>query len=135
MRVGSKNLSLVITVCHHSASLVMSNGDPQGRFFDPILTQILDSFSCSPLKILHLLEKLEKDFQKILNTLRCDTMTSLINVRPACRCSIFYLSLGLVWVCEIEIHTWVKTWKSRSGVRESYIPHSWSILFTLHKAD
>ena len=26
---GIENLSLVITICHHSASLVMSIGDPQ----------------------------------------------------------------------------------------------------------
>ena len=32
---------------------------------------------------------------------------------------VFYLSLGLVQVCEIEIsHMGKKQWKSRSGVRE-----------------
>ena len=31
------------------------------------------------------------------------SMTSQIDVGPACRCSFFYLSLGLVWACEIEI--------------------------------
>ena len=34
-----------ITVWHH----VMTNGDPEDRFFYPTLTQIMDSFSCSPL--------------------------------------------------------------------------------------
>ena len=44
MRVGSKkNLSLGITVCHHSASLVMQNGDPRDGFFYPTLTFIIDS--------------------------------------------------------------------------------------------
>ena len=31
------------------------------------------------------------------------TITSLIDMRPVCRCSVFYLSLGLVRVCKIEI--------------------------------
>ena len=29
VRMGLKNLSLVITICHHSASLVMPIGDPR----------------------------------------------------------------------------------------------------------
>ena len=33
---------------HHEACRVMTNGDRKGRFFYPILTQIMDSFSCSP---------------------------------------------------------------------------------------
>ena len=32
MRMGKKDLPLVITVCHHSASLVMPIGDPQNIF-------------------------------------------------------------------------------------------------------
>ena len=36
---------LGITVCHHSASLVMPNGDPQGGFFYPTLTLMIDSYS------------------------------------------------------------------------------------------
>ena len=39
------NLSLVITVCHHKASLVMPNGDPQDIFFYPTLTLMMDSYS------------------------------------------------------------------------------------------
>ena len=38
VRMGWKNLSLVITVCHHSASLMMPIGDPQDGFFYPTLT-------------------------------------------------------------------------------------------------
>ena len=34
-----------ITVCHHSASLVMPNGDPQDRFFYPPLTVMVDSYN------------------------------------------------------------------------------------------
>ena len=37
-------MSLEITVCHHSASLVMPNCDPLDRFFDPTLTLMIDSF-------------------------------------------------------------------------------------------
>ena len=33
VRMGKKNLSLAITICHHSESLVMPNGDPLDRFF------------------------------------------------------------------------------------------------------
>ena len=35
VRVGQKNPSLRITVCHHSASLVMPNGDLRDGFFYP----------------------------------------------------------------------------------------------------
>ena len=37
---------LLVTVCHHSASLVMPNGDPQDGLFYHTLTRIIDSFSC-----------------------------------------------------------------------------------------
>ena len=37
-------LFLRITVCHHLASLVMPNGDPQDRFFYPTLTLMIDSY-------------------------------------------------------------------------------------------
>ena len=40
---------LRIAVWHHEACGVMTNGDPEFRFFYPILTRIMDSFSCSPL--------------------------------------------------------------------------------------
>ena len=42
MRVGQKNLSLKINVCHHSASLVMPNCDPWDGFF--YLTLMIDSY-------------------------------------------------------------------------------------------
>ena len=44
VRVGKKNPSLGITVCHHSASLVMPNGDPRDGCFYPTLTLMMDSF-------------------------------------------------------------------------------------------
>ena len=42
LRVGYKNSSLVITICHHS-SLVMLNGDPGEGFLYPTLTLLIDS--------------------------------------------------------------------------------------------
>ena len=39
VRVGSKNPSLGITVCHHSASLVMPNSDPLDGFLSYPHTQ------------------------------------------------------------------------------------------------
>ena len=46
MKVGSvpRDLSLEITVCDHSASLVMPNGDPWDGIFYPILTLMIDSY-------------------------------------------------------------------------------------------
>ena len=44
VRIRSKNPSLMITVCHHSASLVMPNGDLGNRYFYPTLTLIMDSY-------------------------------------------------------------------------------------------
>ena len=38
-----------IAVWHHEACRVMANGDSKRRFSYPILTQMMDSFSCSPL--------------------------------------------------------------------------------------
>ena len=38
-----------ITAWHHEACRVMTNGDPEGRFFFPTLTRIMNSFPCSPL--------------------------------------------------------------------------------------
>ena len=45
VRVGKKNPSLVITVWHHSASLVMPNSDPRDRYFYPTLTLMIDSYN------------------------------------------------------------------------------------------
>ena len=36
-----------ITLCHHSASLVMPIDDPRDGFFNPILTLMMDSCSLS----------------------------------------------------------------------------------------
>ena len=48
-----------------------------GWLYDCDRTKIMDSFSRSPLNTSIIKEKnLGKDFQKILNTLRCDMVTS-----------------------------------------------------------
>ena len=41
---GIENLSLVITLCHHATSLMMSKGDPWDEFFYHILTLTIDSY-------------------------------------------------------------------------------------------
>ena len=45
MKMGYKNPSLVITVCRHSASLVMPISDPLDGFFYPTLTLMMDSYN------------------------------------------------------------------------------------------
>ena len=45
VRVGYNDPSLGITACHHSASLVMPNGDPRDAFFYPTLTLMIDFYS------------------------------------------------------------------------------------------
>ena len=80
-------------------------------------------------RILDWKKKHEKGFQRILNTLRCDMVTSFYHcshcdvterraasVRPTYGCSFFYVSLGLVRVCEIELSHMGKKRKSWSGV-------------------
>ena len=42
---GQKNPSLAITICHHSASLMMPIGDPLDGFFYPTLTLMMDSYN------------------------------------------------------------------------------------------
>ena len=65
-----------ITDWHHEACQVMTIGDPEGRIFLSHPHTNYGFFSCSPLNTSFIFEKkLEKDFQKILNTLRCDMVT------------------------------------------------------------
>ena len=40
-----ENPSLGITVCHHSAILVMPNGDPRDGFFYPTLRHMINSYT------------------------------------------------------------------------------------------
>ena len=54
----------MITDWRHKACQVMTIGDHEGQIFlsHRILTRIMDSFSCSPLKTSFILGKLENDF-------------------------------------------------------------------------
>ena len=102
-------------------------------FFYPILTWIMDSFSCSPLITSFILEKRGKDFQKILNTLRCDMVTSFLHYddftdrrATSVRLFVFYLSLGLVRVCEINrIHHWCSVGTEKSQPKGT--PFQWEM--------
>ena len=58
MRIELRNLSLMITICHHSASFVMPNSDPQGGFF--YLTLTLPGFP----QALEIMENLENHTKK-----------------------------------------------------------------------
>ena len=44
IRVGLKSPSLQITIYHHSASLVMPNGDPLDGLFYPTLALMMNSY-------------------------------------------------------------------------------------------
>ena len=41
---GIENPSLKLTICHHSASILMPIGDSLNRLFYPTLTPIIDSY-------------------------------------------------------------------------------------------
>ena len=43
--MGKKNTPLVITVCHHSASLMMPIGDPRDGFFYPTLILMMNFYN------------------------------------------------------------------------------------------
>ena len=56
------------------------------------------------------MEKRKKDFKNILNTLKCGMVLSILHYNVVTgqraadvRLFVFYLSLGQVWVCEIQI--------------------------------
>ena len=72
------------------------------------------------LKYLIYIGKLEHDFQKTLNTLRCDMVGSTCGQRAAVR---IYLSLGLVWVCEIEISHMGKNNGHPNLVCDNFLSH------------
>ena len=60
----------------HEAIQVMTIGDRERRGFLSHPHTNNGFFSCSPLNTRFILEKQGKCFQKILNTLRCDMVTS-----------------------------------------------------------
>ena len=67
-----------ITDWHHEACRVMTVGDREGRIFLSSPHTNYGFFLLAHTLIDHLYwkKKLEKDFQKILNTLKCDMVTS-----------------------------------------------------------
>ena len=66
-----------ITDWHHEACRVMTNGDGEERIFLSHPHTNNGLFFSLTIKYLFLYwKKHEKDFQKILNTLKCDTVTS-----------------------------------------------------------
>ena len=89
---------------------MMTNGDHEGQIFLSHPHTNNGFFFLLTIKYHIILEKYEKDFQKILNRLRWDNMTSLKHFNDAMdrhaanvRLFDFYLSHGLVWVCEKEL--------------------------------
>ena len=75
-------------------------GIMRDRFFYPILTRIMDTFSCSPLNTSFYNGKREKEFQKpeYAELRHGDVNFTLQCHGSACRCVAvcFYLSHGLV---------------------------------------
>ena len=90
---------------------MMTNGDHEGQIFflsHPHTNK--GFFFLLTINTSYILEKHEKSFQKIPNTLRCDMVASFYHCNDVMdrrvaevRLFIFYLSLGLVRVCEIEL--------------------------------
>ena len=114
------------------------------RFCYPILTQITDSFSCSPLNTSFYTGKTWTDFKKnseypkmqhgdVILTLQWHHRLRHGQLVVHVRLFIFYLSHGLVQVCEIE---WVKQRKSWSCVRENVFltkPMNLLVIFVIHR--
>ena len=96
---------------NHEACRVITNGDHERRIFLSHPQMNNGFFFLLTTKYLILCWiKYEKDFHKILNTLRCAwscnfniTLTSQIDMRQMCGCLVFYFFHGLVRVCEIEL--------------------------------
>ena len=67
-----------ITECHHEACRMMTTCDRERRFFYPTLTRIILEYLLLltfKYRILYW-KNMKKSFQKILNSLRCDAVTS-----------------------------------------------------------
>ena len=103
---------------------MMTIGDREGRIFYPILTRIMDSFSCSPLITSFILKKTWKSLPENYEyaEMRHGDVILTLQWRHGSTCGqraavhFFYIFLGLVRVCEINrIHHWcsVETEKSQ----------------------
>ena len=77
-----------ITVWHHEACRVMTNGDPEGQIFYPTRTPIMDSFSYSALFYLFKIS-----FQKSLNALRCN-FHMVMSVKHKTESKLFAMVIG-----------------------------------------
>ena len=94
---------------------MMTNGDHGNGFFYPVLTRIMYSFLAHLIPHLYL-KKIEQAYQKILNTLRCNMVTSFQHyngvtdhVRTACGyCFLSFPKTG-TGMREKQYLTWVKT--------------------------
>ena len=115
-----------ITDWHHEACWVMTNGDPEGRVFYPILTQIVDSFSCSPLCTTFYIEKRWKRLPEyhefaemrhgdVILTLQWRHRSTWGQLAVDVRIFVFWIFPGLVWVCEVNrIHHWCSVGTGKS---------------------
>ena len=100
-----------ITDWHHEACRVMTNGDSEERIFlsHPHTNNGFFFLLTTKYRIYNW-KKHEKDFQKILNTLRCDMVTLILQCNDVTEhhaanmwLFVFYLSHVLEWVCEVEL--------------------------------
>ena len=107
-----------VTNWHHQACRVMTNRDHEGRICLSHPHTNNGFFFLLTTKYHIYFRKTWTILPKIINTLRCYIVTSFshnndvtdlraASVWPTCGCSFFYLSHGLVQVCEINrIHHW-----------------------------
>ena len=139
-----------ITDLHHEACQVMTNSDDEGWIF---LSHHHTNYGfllllTTKYQILYW-EKHDKRLPEMLKMLRCDMVTSFYHcndVAASCAANVllfvFYLSLGLAWVCEIELSHLGKTteipiWYARKEFQYqaeiSDIHICCGIIFNLHK--
>ena len=103
---GIEKSVLRITAWHHEAYRVMTNGDCKGQIFLSHLHTNNGFFFLLTTRYRIDIRKHEKSFKKILNSLRCDMVTSFKyynDVMDRCATVRFYLSHRLVLVCKIEL--------------------------------
>ena len=102
VRMESKNAALVITVCHHSASLVMPNSDPQDVFFNPTLT-LNDRFLYSVLQLIPLLLCINKNQCCIFAIYNC--------LEKCCPMTFSSNKMQAVWTM-IWVHTFMQIYSA-----------------------
>ena len=116
-----------ITIWHHEACWVMTNGDHEWHIFYHPYTDNEFFFLLTTKYLIYIGKKHELDFQGILNTLRCDMVTSFQHFHDVTdgRAAVLFLSSHKagtrMW--DRNISHGLKQWKSWSGVREKKILH------------